>query len=75
MTGAQRDRVHPLHWLLHVRQPGKSFGDSKRSNASLAAVSRDLARDGYRRIHPGDAGFEDAWDALTVACSDLGTTP
>lgn len=68
-------RVQPLHWLLHMRSPGKSFADSKRSNVSLTAVARDLSAVGYRRIRPGDAGFEAAWDALLMACAALGTAP
>jgi hypothetical protein len=67
--------VHPLHWLLHVRAAGKTFGDSKRSNQSIARHLPDLNAAGYYRVSVGDAGFDDAWAALLQACRSLGTLP
>jgi hypothetical protein len=68
-------RVHPLHWLLHVRSPGKSFGDNKRSNQSISRHIDDLSAMGYNRLLPGTEGFAEAWDALCTACRALGTSP
>ncbi len=68
-------QTYPLHWLLHVRNPTKAFTDTKRSNQNLKRHIPALRSLGISEIFPGEAGFDQVWEAVLGACSALGTAP